>query len=869
MRGRRSLRDFTLILWLFAAGVVAIIHRWVPESTWLMVHLIALGAITHSLIVWSSHFTAALLRTKPDDNAKRIADIRSGLLAVGALLVFIGVPTATWPLTLAGAVVVSAMVLWHAALIVRDLRRALPGRFRITMRYYLAAAAFVPVGAGFGATLAWGLGDRWHANFLVAHTMTMILGWVGLTLVGTLVTFWPTVLRTRMDDRAEALAKQAFPILLTGLAVTIGGSLAGFRPLAAVGIGIYALGLIWFGRCLIQPLRNRLPREFAPASILAGVLWAFVALVGTAVHVWRADDIGLATDYSLLSGIWVVGFLLQLVTGALSYLLPSAIGGGPRVIRAAAAYFDKWAAARLTVINLGMVLFLLPLSSWAKVTVSTLVMVALALFLPLMIAGMRAAALEKRAAAAGEEPSLPAERPNALTGSGLVAGVAALAVALSVGFGMDPGAAGLPIAQPVTQAGGEEVAPTGKIVRVEVAAVDMRFEPSSIEVEPGDHVIIELTNTDPTNLHDLMIGNVRTPRIGVGETAELDLGVMTQSIQGWCTVVGHRQMGMVFDVIVGDTAPAADPSPTAGGHDHQPATGNPDAVLGHIVDPIAPARTDATVHKFDFVATEEPLEVAPGVWQRRWTFNGQSVGPTLRGKVGDIFEITLTNDGTMGHSIDFHAGDVAPDEPMRTIAPGETLIYRFEAKRAGVWLYHCATMPMSAHIAAGMHGAVIIEPEEGWPTVDREYVVVQSEVFTTAAATAEEAVDIDPSRVMAERPDFVVFNGIANQYDQEPFVAKVGETVRFYVVVAGPNRQSAFHVVGGQFDTVYREGGYLLMNGVDAFGNTGGGGQALALQPAEGGFVEMTPVEAGHYPVVNHVMVDAERGAHGTLLVTD
>ena len=147
-------------------------------------------------------------------------------------------------------------------------------------------------------------------------------------------------------------------------------------------------------------------------------------------------------------------------------------------------------------------------------------------------------------------------------------------------------------------------------------------------------------------------------------------------------------------------------------------------------------------------------------------------------------------------------------------------------------------------------------------------MVVQSEVFTDDAATPEDAVDIDPARVADERPDRVVFNGIANQYDQEPFEAKVGETVRFYVVVAGPNRQSAFHVVGGQFDTVYREGGYVLRDGVDAFGNEGGGGQALALQPAEGGFVELTPAEAGHYPVVNHVMVDAERGAHGILKVT-
>lgn len=862
MRGRRWLRDFTVVVWLLAAVVVAVAHRWIPESTWLLVHLVALGAITHSLVVWSAHFTAALLRTRPDDGARRVADVRSALLGAGALLVFIGVPSAQWWLVLGGVVLVSAMVLWHGAVIVRDLRRALPGRFRITMRYYLAAVALMPLGAGFGAALAWGLGDRWHANLLVAHTMTMILGWVGLTLVGTLVTFWPTVLRTRMDERAETLARQALPILLAGTAVTIGGAVAGVRPLAAVGILAYAVGLVWFGRCLVRPLRNRPPREFAPASILAAALWACVALIATAVHVWRSDDMELAGGYSLLAGIWVVGFLLQLVTGALSYLLPSAIGGGPRVVRAAAAWFDRWAAARLTVINGGLALFLLPITSWAKVSVSTLVMVALAMFLPLMLGGMRAAARERRAAAAGEEPSLPAERGTALTGSGFVAGVAALAVAMSVGFGMDPAASGI---APTGAAPAVEVAPTGRSVRVEVAAVDMLYEPSSIQVEPGDRVIIELTNHDPTNVHDLIVGDVRSPRLAPGESAEIDLGVVGASIQGWCTVVGHRQMGMTFDVLVGDSAVPQAPSASHG--PVVPVAGDPDAELTHVVDPAAPPPAQATVHRYEFRATEVPLEVAPGLWQRRWTFNGQGVGPTLRGRVGDVFEITLINDGTMGHSIDFHAGDVAPDEPMRTIAPGESLVYRFEAKRHGVWLYHCATAPMSAHIAAGMHGAVIIEPAEGLPEVDREYVLVQSEVFTDAAARAEDAQDIDAGRVLTDHPDRVVFNGVANQYDQQPMQAAVGETVRFFVVAAGPSRPLSFHVVGGQFDTVYREGGYVLRDGVDAFGNDGGGAQALALQPAEGGFVEMTPVEPGHYPVVNHVMIDAERGAHGILEV--
>lgn len=863
MRRGRSWRDYAVALWLVAAVVVAIVHRWIPESTWLLVHLIALGAITHSVMVWSAHFTSALLKTRADEHTRKLADVRLAGLGIGALLVFIGVPTALWPLVIVGAVIVSVAVLWHAIVLVSDLRRALPGRFRICIRYYVAAALTLPVGAGFGVTLAYGLGDRWHANFLVAHTMTMLLGWVGLTVVGTLVTFWPTVLRTRMDDRAEKLAKQTLPILLGSLGVVILGSAIGVRPVAAVGILGYAVGLVWFGRALVAPARRKPPHEFAAASIGAAALWGCMALLMTAWHVAFSDDIALATNYPMLASIWVAGFLVQLLTGALSYLLPSVLGGGPRVVRAGAAWFDKWAAARLTIINGGLVLWLLPLTSWARVTVSLLVLVAFAAFVPLMIAGTKASVAERRRAAAGIPATPPPERTSALTSTGALAGALALTLVLTVGIGIDPQAAGV---------GGSrttQVTATGNTVEVDVLAHDMTFEPSSVEIEAGDRVIVHLTNSDATNVHDLMFGDVRSPRLAPGESAELDLGVIGASSQGWCTVVGHRQMGMTFDVIVegtgtagGDaTAPAHDMS----GMDH----GDDEAVIGQGIDAVAPALEDATTHEYEFRVTEVPLEVGPGLWQTRWTFNGASTGPVLRGRVGDTFEITLINDGTMGHSIDFHAGDVAPDEPMRTIAPGERLVYTFVANRAGVWMYHCSTMPMSAHIAAGMHGAVIIEPAEGLPEVDREYVLVQSEVYGDLAATAEEAAEVDAQAVQDGDVAKVVFNGVANQYDQNPFAAKVGEKVRFFVLNAGPNRPLSFHIVGGQFDTTYREGGYLLKDGVDAFGTEGGGGQALALQPAEGGFVELTFTEAGHYSVVNHIMSDAERGAHGVVEVTN
>jgi nitrite reductase (NO-forming) len=227
----------------------------------------------------------------------------------------------------------------------------------------------------------------------------------------------------------------------------------------------------------------------------------------------------------------------------------------------------------------------------------------------------------------------------------------------------------------------------------------------------------------------------------------------------------------------------------------------------------------------------------------------------LRGQVGDTFEITLVNDGSVDHGIDFHAGALAPDRPMRPIEPGERLTYRFTAAKAGVWMYHCSTMPMLLHVGNGMYGAVIIDPPD-LPAVDREYVLVQSEFYLGPDAHPGDlaAMQVDP-------PDLVTFNGYPNQYSHRPLTAAAGERVRFWVLDAGPNRPSAFHVVGTQFDTVYREGHYVLRP------EDPGGAQVLDLAPAAGGFVETVFPEPGHYPFISHILVDADRGARGTVTV--
>ena len=275
--------------------------------------------------------------------------------------------------------------------------------------------------------------------------------------------------------------------------------------------------------------------------------------------------------------------------------------------------------------------------------------------------------------------------------------------------------------------------------------------------------------------------------------------------------------------------------------------------------------SDPQTREYTFEVTEDQENLTGTIVRPLWTFDGTSPGPTLRGNVGDEFVITLINNGTMGHSIDFHAGETAPDFAMQTIQPGEELEYRFTAGRSGIWMYHCSTAPMSLHIANGMFGAVVIDPP-GLEPVDQEYVIIQSEFY---ADEADQGGASAADKAATLVPDAVMFNGRAFQYAAHPLTAKVGERVRFWVLDVGPNSPLAFHIVGTQFDTWWSEGHYGVYRGKSTDGITQGvtGSQVLPLQAAQGGFVELVANESGNYAIVNHVMSLAEKGASGTLRV--
>jgi nitrite reductase (NO-forming) len=873
-RGFWPLRDVPVVVWLLATLAVALVHPFVPAPRWLMIHLLVLGAVTHSILVWSRHFADALLHTPARPGDRRVQSIRLLLLNVGVAVVVIGVVAEVWALTVTGATAVATAVLWHGAELARALRRALPSRFGVTVRYYVVAAALLPLGLLLGTLLARGLGDPTHEQLVIAHVTVNVLGWMGLTVVGTLLTLWPTMLRTRMPPGAEMKARRVLPLLVAAVLVAAGGAVAGALPVVAVGLVGYLGGLGLAAHPFVLALRSRPPASYATWSVLAALLW-LVGIVVTLV-------IGFATAPSwvvagnrlhLVTPALAAGFGAQVLLGAMSYLVPVVLGGGPTPVRAANEVLARGGALRITLVNAGLLVCLLPVPSTVRVLASTLVLGGLAAFLPLMVLGMRAS---RRAKAAGTPttrwrgPDVPERGRN--VGHAAV-GLAAVVLAVAVGVALDPAALR---GTAETRGAAAGVVATGEVTRVAVKAANMRFTPSTIEVPAGNRLVIEVTNTDPEHdVHDLVLDTgADSGRLAPGESATVGAGVVGRDVEGWCSVLGHRQMGMVLHVKVTGTAPSTSGS---AGHDQMDMGSSPAGdtgpkataadALDFMAEPNAgfvardatlPPLPGGRIHKRVFRIQDVKTEIAPGVTQTLWTYNGTAPGPTLHGRVGDVFEITLVNDSDMGHSIDFHASAVAPQGPMQTIAPGESLVYRFRANHAGAWMYHCSTMPMSAHIANGLFGAVVIEPR-GLPHVDREYVLVQSELYLGAQGGSA-----DMDKIQAEKPDAVVFNGYVNQYDARPLVARVGERVRVWVVDAGPNRPTAFHVVGAQFDTTYAEGTYLLRR--DQKGN--GGSQALALAPSQGGFVELSFPEAGRYPFVSHLMVDAERGAHGIFDVT-
>jgi nitrite reductase (NO-forming) len=253
------------------------------------------------------------------------------------------------------------------------------------------------------------------------------------------------------------------------------------------------------------------------------------------------------------------------------------------------------------------------------------------------------------------------------------------------------------------------------------------------------------------------------------------------------------------------------------------------------------------------------VEIAPGVKYNTWAFDGHGApGPIIHVREGQMVEMTLTNGGAIPHSIDFHAARIAPDSAFRDAQPGESFTFRFRAGDAGVFMYHCGTKPVLAHIANGMYGAIIVEPKEGLPPADNEYVLVGSEWYLNGDGIAEPA-SLDMAKARTRLADWVTFNGYANQYVTHPLTANPGDTTRFWVVAAGPTNNVNFHVVGTIFDRAWVNS--------DLTSPPQQGVQTVVVPAGGGAVFDVTIDDAGMYPFVSHAFADVDLGQVGLLKV--
>jgi len=418
-------------------------------------------------------------------------------------------------------------------------------------------------------------------------------------------------------------------------------------------------------------------------------------------------------------------------------------------------------------------------------------------------------------------------------------------------------------AQPATAASGSPVpAGSGSVGatpgKISIEAFDLGFKPSMLSVPAAGTYPVEFHNTGST-LHDVTFADGTKVSAEGGKTATGTVTIPAGGLAFICSIPGHADAGMKGDVMVSAVAAA---SPTLGtGGTTASTVADPTAPKYTLFDPEAPRVLAGTVHDVDLPIADKDITVAEGFVVHAWTFGGQVPGPTIRVHLGDTVRVHLINKGTMSHSIDFHASQTAMNNQMVEIKPGASFTYTFTADYAGVWMYHCGTAPALHHIANGMFGMVIVEPNGGLPKADQEIALVQSEWYLGAQ---KQPVDYAKANAAAPAPDFVVFNGVANQYKDDPIQVTTKGRVRVFVLDAGPNIDSSFHVVGTIFDTVVKEGIVL------APGNAGGyGSQAVDLSPAQGAIIEFSPQEDGMYPFVTHAFNFVGRGAIGLFMAGD
>jgi nitrite reductase (NO-forming) len=274
-------------------------------------------------------------------------------------------------------------------------------------------------------------------------------------------------------------------------------------------------------------------------------------------------------------------------------------------------------------------------------------------------------------------------------------------------------------------------------------------------------------------------------------------------------------------------------------------------------------RTGPAKVKIELEVKELDARLDDGVGYTYWTFNGSVPGPFLRVYEGDTVELTLDNPkgSKLPHNIDLHAVNGPGGGAVLTnVAPGEKKAFRFKAMNPGIYVYHCAMAPVPYHISKGMYGLILVEPEGGLPKVDREFYVVQGDVYIEGQRGDKGMLGDSLTKLVEERPDYVVFNGsVGALVGENALKANVGDTVRIYFGVGGPNITSSFHIIGEVFDWVYPEGDLSAPHR----------NLQTTLVPAGGAtMVEFKIDVPGTYMLVDHSLSRLFKGTVGQIVAT-
>jgi nitrite reductase (NO-forming) len=405
--------------------------------------------------------------------------------------------------------------------------------------------------------------------------------------------------------------------------------------------------------------------------------------------------------------------------------------------------------------------------------------------------------------------------------------------------------------------------------------VEWKFEPAQIQVPVGKPVKIVLENKG-TVMHDMSIKELSFHLdAGVGRTESKTLTVKKAGeYRLICSLPGHAEAGMVGTLTAGDAKPAVSEKSPSTSQDSQVqdrsgiGTAPPAAPSAANVTPLPAPKMASPVGnrgpsevKLTLEAREVTAVMDDGVTYNYWTFGGTVPGPMLRVRQGDMVELTFKNppESTVTHSIDLHAvTGPGGGAKITQVEPGKEATFRFQALNPGVYVYHCATPMIAHHVASGMYGLIVVEPPGGLPAVDREFYVMEGDFYLQGARGTKGQRDFSLEKMLAEQPDYVLFNGRVGALAKEGALkAKTGETVRIFFGVGGPNLTSSFHLIGEIFDRVYPEGASEPLTNVQT-----------TLVPAGGAtMVEFTADVPGSYILVDHSLGRLEKGAAGYLEV--